>query len=144
VYEAREGRRVIAILATPPDPSAWTPRIDTALGHDAFRRAPTWSRYAVLVIDSPKTASLALAAAAFCRDVSKCRRLVAFADDTTEQALPFLGLGGSSGNTVSPSQDLDELVLRLLLSPPLAKAFLDEAISLAQLQMMAEEPDRSS
>jgi hypothetical protein len=144
VYEAPHGKRVIALLSTGSDPAQWAAKIDTALRHESFRRAPIWSRYALVTVELPRTPSIALVAAAFCRDVSKCRRLVAFSDESSDDALPFLGLAAAPGGGGTPTQDLEQIVIRVLESPTLATAFLDENTATTHLQTLAEESEESS
>jgi hypothetical protein len=141
VFEAPISRRVIALIEATSHPAQWSGTLDGALRHHAIRMAPNWARYAVLLVSSHKTPELATAAAAFCRDVSKCRRLVAFADQTAEDVLPFLGLSSVSGGGDTPVDDVEAIAQRILGSPELASAFLDAHTTVAQVQKVAEDSE---
>jgi hypothetical protein len=83
---------------------------------------------------------LASAAASFCRDVSKCRKVVAFAGETGEHVLPFLGLSSAPGGSGTPGYDVEEIVGGVL-GPKLASSFLDAQTTVTQIQRMAEEAE---
>ena len=139
VFEAPQGRRIIALVDASAIPAQWPGKIDIVLRQESLRNAPSWSRYVVVVLSSPRTRELAAAAAAFCRDVSKCRRLVAFADQTGSDVLPFLGLPAAPGGGGTPGYDFDEIASRILGSPELGTAFLDANTPVAHIQKMAED-----
>jgi hypothetical protein len=105
-----------------------------------MRVSPSWARYVLLLIESPKTAPLAWAAAAFAQDVSKCRRIVLFIDPDQDGplALPFVGLPGVGHGTDAPHHDVVGAV-RSVLPETLAEAFLDEGLSNAKVQDLAKE-----
>lgn len=142
VFEAPVSRRVVALIEATTHPAQWSDKLEDALRHHSFRTAPNWARYVILLVSSNKTSVLAIAAAAFCRDVSKCRRLVAFADQTAEAVLPFLGLASVPGGGDTPVHDVDTTVQRILGSPDLASAFLDAHTTVAQVQKIAEESEQ--
>lgn len=139
VFEAPYSRRIIALFDATSTTHDWNAFVDRAVRQELFRAAPNWCRYAVLILNCPKTAELAAAAAAFCRDVSKCRRLVAFSNQSGPEVLPFLALSETTGGRGTPGRDLDEIARRLLSAPELASAFLDEQTSTSQVRALAEE-----
>jgi len=141
VFEAPVSRRVVALIEATSHPAQWSGKLDDALRHHSFRMAPNWARYAVLLVSSRKTSDLATAAAAFCRDVSKCRRLVAFVDQTAEAVLPFLGLSSVPGGGDTPVHDVEAIAHRILGSPELTSAFLDAHTPVAQVQKLAEDSE---
>lgn len=141
IFEADTSRRSIALIDAAPEPALWPERLESALRKDALRLVPSWSRYVLLLIDAGKTSELASAAAAFCRDVSKCRRLVSFADQTPQAVLPFLGLSAVAGGSGTPVHDVEGIARKVLGANQLTTAFLDAQMPLAQLQKLAEESE---
>ena len=142
VFEAPVSRRIVAFVQVTPLPAQWPAGLDDALRHHSFRTAPNWARYAILLVKARKTSELAVAAAAFCRDVSKCRRLVAFADQTAEDVLPFLGLSSVPGGGDTPVHDVEAIARRILGPSELASAFLDAQTTVAQVQKLAEDSEQ--
>lgn len=137
-FHAPYGRRTIALLDATASTEDWSALVDRALRQETFRAAPSWSRYVVLVLSCPKTVPLAAAAAAFCRDVSRCRKLVAFGDENGPEALPFLALSATNSGRGTPGGDLEEIATRLLPVPELVSAFLDESTATAHVRTLAE------
>ena len=90
IFEASNSHRLVALREGSDQAADWFAKVDDALRNESFRMASTWSRYLIVIVNSKKTPNLAAAAAAFCRDVSKCRRLVAFMDQLPRDVLPFL------------------------------------------------------
>lgn len=127
--------RVVALAVCRPDPHTWREKADEMLRKAPLRVSPSWARYVLLLIESPKTSTLALAAAAFAQDVSKCRRIVLFVDRTSGEppALPFVGLPGVGYGTDAPHHDVSAAV-RAALPDTLADAFLDEDLPNSKLQ----------
>jgi hypothetical protein len=139
VYVAAISGRTIAMIEVTPQPSQWAGKLDIALRLDLLRSVPTWSRYALLIVSSQKTIELGAAAAAFCREVSKCRRLVAFTGQTAEEVLPFLGLSSTSGGNGTIGSDPEEITARILgHGSKLTTAFLDFYKSIPEVQKLAE------
>lgn len=138
IFHAPGGPRVVALVEALPEPRTWPAQVDTVLRLDIFRMAPTWSRYAVVLVPVAKTPQLAAAAAAFCRDVSKCRRLVGFADQTAHEVLPFLALPSVPGGSGTPGYDLEAIANGSLDSTELASAFLSDETATTYVQDLAE------
>jgi hypothetical protein len=138
IFDAPHSPRLVALVEAHAVPGDWPIKVDALLKNEAFRTAPSWSRYVVLVLNSPKTRELAAAAAAFSRDVSKCRRLVAFADEP-KGVLPFLALPSSPGGEGTPGHNLEELARRILPSQQLAAAFLDDHSATTHVEQLAED-----
>jgi hypothetical protein len=141
IFEAATSRRSVALIDVSPEPALWPDRLEGVLRRDSLRLVPSWSRYVLLLVDAGKTPVLASAAAAFCRDVSKCRRLVAFADQTPQDVLPFLGLSPVLGGGGTPVHDVEGIARKILGANELSAAFLDAHVSLAHVQKLAEETE---
>lgn len=141
VFENAVFRRTIGIIETPPAPSLWPERLDAVLRREPMRLAPSWSRYAVLIVSSARNIELSSAAAAFSRDVSKCRRIVAFSDQTPEQVLPFLSLPSVSGGAGTTVHDVDQIARAILVDEEITRAFLDIDVSVPTVQELAEQRD---
>jgi hypothetical protein len=139
VYVAGISGRTVAMIEVMPQPAQWAGKLDVALRLDNFRSAPTWSRYALLLVNSKKSVELGAAAAAFCREVSKCRRLVAFSGQTAEEVLPFLGLSSAAGAANTVGSDPAEITSRIFgQGSTLTAAFLDLHKSVSEIQKLAE------
>ena len=52
-------QRVVGLALCRAAPESWTEKIEGLLRKEPFRRALSWARYLVLLVDSPKTPSLA-------------------------------------------------------------------------------------
>jgi hypothetical protein len=142
VYVAGISGRTIALIDVMSQPVQWASKLDAALRLEFFRNAPTWSRYALLLVNSKKTVELGAAAAAFCREVSKCRRLVAFTDQTAEEVLPFLGLSSAVGARNTIGSDPEEITSRIFgQGSKLAASFLDLHKSVSEIQKLAEDSE---
>ena len=139
VFEAATGGRTIALIEANPEPVRWPERLETVLRKDPLRLVPSWARYVLLLVNAGRTSELAIAASAFCRDVSRCRRLVGFADQTAEDVLPFLGLSPVLGGDGMPVHDVDGIARKILGADDLSMAFLDTHVPFAQVQKLAEE-----
>jgi hypothetical protein len=138
LFDTPHTPRIVALVEANVAPEEWPGKVETVLRNEAFRIAPSWSRYVVLALNSPKTSELAAAAAAFSRDVSKCRRLVAFAGETGG-VLPFLPLPSTPGGGGTPGHDLEDVARRILPSPQLATAFLDDHTATTHVETLAED-----
>jgi hypothetical protein len=134
--------RVIGLAVCSADPDTWRQKADHLLRKETIRHALSWARYVIIVVDGPKTPRLAWCAAAFAQDVSKCRRIVLFFDRAAdaEPALPFVGLSPLNYGVDAPTSDV-EAVVRKVLPAKLADAFLNEDLSTARVQDLAEESD---
>jgi hypothetical protein len=105
------------------DPNGWPAQVSTALNAPGVQHMPAWARYVVLVHPSGGDDALKTIAAAFARDVSKCRRLVVFTPSDVSPTLPFLPLSPSGGElTTAPHADITAIINRHL-SQDLARAF---------------------
>lgn len=140
-FVAANNPRVVALTQASTNPASWRESVDEVLRHESFRVAPTWSRYIVLVLDAQRTPELAAAAAAFSRDVSKCRRIVVFRSQASTDALPFLPLPQVPGGTGTPGHNLEEVVHRELGVTQLATIFLDDQSATTHVQNLAEESE---
>jgi len=138
-FNAPVNPRVVAMTLVSTNPGSWPEAVAVVLRHGAFRAAPTWSRYVVLLLDAERTRELASAAAAFARDVSKCRRIVVFRSQSDLGTLPFLGLPNVPGGSGTPGHDLEEVVTRELGLTQLATMFLDDQSATTHVQNLAEE-----
>ncbi len=105
-----------------------------------MRLSPSWARSVLLLIDAKKTPGLALAAASFAQDVSKCRRIVLFVDRASDNSvtIPFVGLPSLAFGSEAPTHDVDRVV-REALPTALADAFLDEDLTNTKLQDLVKE-----
>lgn len=103
--------------------------------------APSWSRYLIIIVKSRKTPNLAAAAAAFCRDVSKCRRLVAFMDQPPRDVFPFLPLAFVPRGAGTPGNDVETIAARNFESSLLVSAFLDDHAPTTLVQSLAEQAE---
>lgn len=132
--------RVIALTTSSPDFATWQMKVEQLLRKASMRRTLSWARYALIVVQGKKTAELAWAAAAFAHDVSKCRRVILFVDPTVLDpvTVPFLELSFSSPSADTPPRD-PEPVVRAILPPDLAEAFLDESLPLTRVQELAQD-----
>ena len=140
IFEASDSHRLVALMEASAQTMDWFGKVDTALRNESFRMAATWSRYLIVIVNSTKTADLAAAAAAFCRDVSKCRRLVAFADQLPRDVLPFLPLPFVPRGAGTPGNDVETIATRNFESSVLATTFLDDQAPTTLVQNMAEQP----
>lgn len=138
IFDTPRTPRIVALVEATVAPEEWPGKVETVLRNEAFRIAPSWSRYVVLALSAPKTMELSAAAAAFSRDVSKCRRLVAFADETGG-VLPFLPLPSAPGGGGTPGHDLEDVARRILPSQQLAAAFLDDQTATTDVETLAED-----
>jgi hypothetical protein len=132
---------MLAFFEAVGDPKTWPVGVDDVLRREPVRASPIWARYAIVVVSVPRNDDLAVAAAAFCRDVSKCRRLVCFENQSVSEALPFLALPAVPGGHGVPPLDLETTVNGILDSYRLASAFLDEQIPVSQVQFLAESSE---
>lgn len=139
-FTSHQSPRVIGLAVCRPEPEAWRSKTDELLRKEPIRQALSWARYIIVLVPVPKTSPLAWSAAAFAQDVSKCRRIVLFLDpaSTSEASLPFIGLSAQSGGPDAQPRDV-EATVRSALSPHLVDAFLDEEVSTARVQQLAEE-----
>lgn len=141
-FTSAASARVVGLAVCPADPEIWRRETEHLLNKETIRRALSWARYVIIIVDSPKTRPLAWSAAAFAQNVSKCRRIVLFYDRTTDAlpSVPFVGLQPLSYGVDAPARDV-EAVVRRTLPPVLADAFLTEDLATARLQVLAEESD---
>ena len=140
IFEASDSHRLVALMEASDRTTDWFGKVDTALRNESFRMAATWSRYLIVIVNSTKTTNLA-AAAAFCRDISKCRRLVAFADQRPRDVLPFLPLPFVPRGAGTPGNDVETIATRNFESSVLATTFLDDHAPTTLVQSMAEQPE---
>src|SRR6202034_1055439 len=130
---------MIDVLAAPDH---WRANLDSALRLESLRIVPPWSRYVVLVVNAARNVELSAAAAAICREVSKCRRLVAFEGQTAEDVLPFLGMSGTKIEGGTMRDGPGKIALRILgPSSDLASAFLNTSTAVSTVQQLAEDRD---
>jgi hypothetical protein len=131
-------RRVVVLLEADPDPARWPEQVSTALAAPAVQQAAAWARYVVLLRGAPPDDRLRFIAAAFARDVTKCRRLVVFADGTTLPTLPFLPLDTRPiVGKIAPEADTSAIIARHL-GPELSTVFEDPNNSHAAVQREIE------
>ena len=140
VFASRLDPRVVAIVEATTDSAHWPQKVATLLRNESFNMAPTWCRYVVLAVDAERTDQLAIAAAAFARDVSKCRRLVAFRGQDSSGVIPFLPLPMVAGGVGTPGPNLEQIVHKAIPSIRLATAFLDDQTATSHVQALAEDP----
>jgi hypothetical protein len=139
VYFATITGRAIAMIDAAPEPAQWANKLDIMLRLEVLRHVPAWSRYILLIVSSQKTIQLGTAAAAFCREVSKCRRLVAFTSQSAEEVLPFLGLSSTVSESRSIASDPEEITARIFgHGSNVTRAFLDLSTSIPEVQRLAE------
>src|SRR5882762_4076645 len=74
--------RVVGLAVCGGDPEIWRQKAEDLLRKETMRVALSWTRYVILLVDSQKTSDLAWSAAAFAQDVSKCRRMVLFLEQS--------------------------------------------------------------
>lgn len=141
IFEAPDSHRLVALMEASDQTADWFGKVDTALRNESFRMAATWSRYLIVIVNFTKTTNLAAAAAAFCRDVSKCRRLVAFTDQLPRDVLPFLPLRFVPRGAGTPGNDVETIAARNFESSVLAATFLDDHAPTTLVQSMAEQPE---
>lgn len=139
VFEAPDGSRMVGLGVGDAAPADWPNKVSEFLGTAQFGRAPIWSRYVVLVVESGLSPELRVAASAFSRDVSKCRRFVAFRGQSIEEVLPFVPLGPATGRVVSAAADLGALVAEVLGDAKLVEYFLDDSAPTARVSDLAEQ-----
>ena len=138
-FEAPDSNRFVALTQSANDPAEWYKAVETMLRQERFRLAPIWSRYLIIVVGGSKTPDLSAAAAGFCRDVSKCRRLVVFADEPIRNALPFLPLPLVPRGAGTTGDDVEAIVARHFDSSAteLVTAFLDDNVATSYVQSLA-------
>jgi hypothetical protein len=137
IFTASVGKRSIIFVDALPNAIGWPKKVDDAL--KPIGLGPAWSCYLILLIEARRSRDLALAAAAFCRDVSRCRRLVAFMDDNPDTVIPFLALPVAQGGSGNPGYDFRDMVRNVLDSPVIAEEFLDIRNPLTRIQQLAED-----
>ena len=65
----------------------------------------------------------------------------AFRDDGPGDVLPFLGLAPAPGGGGTPGHDVENIADRILASPRLASAFLDDNMPTTHVQNLAEDSE---
>lgn len=112
MFLARDHRRIVVLMEGENDPATWVGQVASALTNPRVTRLPAWARYVVLVHTTSANDEVLTAAAAFSRDVTKCRRVHVFPDkDRSAMTLPFLPLDtGASAPTFAPEVDVAKAI----------------------------------
>jgi hypothetical protein len=124
-FAAPDGRRSVVLMDAEQDPARWPSQVATALTAPGLQQTPAWGRYVVLIYAFEATDNLRASAAAFARDVTKCRRLIVFPSGQGDGTLPFLPLRvGPVRSSDIPEADTSEIIERHL-GPDLSGFFED-------------------
>ena len=124
-FLATDRRRVVVIMEASEEPGSWPKQVSEALQQSPVARLPAWARYVVLVHPVAVPVGRRSAAAAFSRDVTKCRRLHVYPDSSADVTRPFLPLdAGMEAKVRAPEVDVRQRIF-LHLDPVVAEAFAD-------------------
>jgi hypothetical protein len=139
-FTSRTSPRVVGLAVSAAGPETWPKTADELLRKETMKITLSWARYVVLLVEGKKTTDLALSAAAFAQDVSRCRRMILFVEqgESRRATLPFMGLPSVEFGADTAPRDI-ETIVRKSLPPTLAEAFLDEDFPTAKVQLLAEE-----
>jgi hypothetical protein len=85
-------RRIVVLMEGDQDSAKWPAQVSVALTAPGVQQMAAWARYVVLVLTREPGGPMRSVAAAFARDVAKCRRLIVFSTDASTPTLPFLPL----------------------------------------------------
>ncbi len=140
VFRAPIGKRTVVLIDAPPEPEAWPELLDRGLKKVGI--LPAWSSYLIIIVDSVKTVDLSLAAVAFTRDVSRCRKIVFFNDTKNEPIVPFLPLPSIPGGDGNAGSDFHEMSNKHLQSQNVTAAFLDDSKPLTLIQDLVDKEDK--
>lgn len=132
-------RRIVVLMEAHSDPAQWPSQVTTALTAPGMQQMPAWGRYVVLVHSSVEAGDeLRLRAAAFTRDVTKCRRIVVFPDASASPTLPFLPLHVTSTLGTTPEQADISGIIAKHLGRELASVFEDPDTTHAAVEREVE------